>query len=90
MAPSLATLSMIFPSRYVMEVSKLRQQLDEAHLAWVTEWKLRQQAYVIENIRFAHNPQWNKQIFSLQAARDGKIWFWRPTRIFVMFGGMSV
>lgn len=89
MAPSLATLSMIFPSRYVMEVSKLRQQLDAAHFAWATEWR-RQQEYVAENIRFAHDPDWNKRIFSLQAARDGKIWFWRPTRILVAFGGLSI
>jgi hypothetical protein len=90
MAGHLTSFTIVFPSRYVMEVSKLRQQLDEAHLAWATEWKQRQQEYVIENIRFAHNPRWNKQIFSLQAARDGKIWFWRPTRIFVAFGGLSV
>jgi hypothetical protein len=63
-------------------VSKLRQQLDEAHLAWSTEWKARQSDFTIENIRFVHDPLWSKRIFSLQAARDGEVWFWRATRVF--------
>ena len=29
----------LFPRPYTVEVSKLRQQLDEAHLAWSIEWK---------------------------------------------------
>jgi hypothetical protein len=32
-------LRILFPQPYVVEVSKLRQQLDEAHLAWATEWR---------------------------------------------------
>jgi len=63
--------SILFPSGYSLEVSKLRQQLDEAHLAWATERKRRQAEFKIENIRFAHDPHWNKRFFSLQAARDG-------------------
>jgi hypothetical protein len=70
-------LRIIFPYPYQIEVSKLRQQLNEAHLAWVTEWRARQQEFQIENIRFSHDPLWNKRIFSLQAAHDGEIWFWR-------------
>ena len=76
-------LNTIFPSPYQVEVSQLRQQLDQAHLAWVVEWKARQDAYKIENIRFSHDPDWNKRFFSLQAARNGETWFWRATHIFV-------
>jgi hypothetical protein len=65
----------LFPSSYSINVSKLRQQLDEAHLAWSKEWKARQTDFRIENIRFVHDPLWNKRIFSLQAARDGETWF---------------
>ena len=65
----------IFPIPYQIEVSKLRQQLNEAHLAWAKEWKARQEEFKIENIRFAHDPLWNKRIFSLQAAQDGSSWF---------------
>jgi hypothetical protein len=50
----------------------------------------RQAAFVIENVRFAHDPDWNKRIFSLQAARDGETWVWRVTHMIVMFGGMSI
>lgn len=81
---------LLFPSSYSIKVSKLRQQLDEAHLAWTKEWKIRQTEFNIENIRFVHDPLWNKRIFSLQAARDGETWFWQATHAFVLFGGSSI
>jgi len=31
------------------------------------EWKARQADFKIENIRFIHDPLWNKRMFSLQA-----------------------
>ena len=84
------TFRILFPSSYSIEVSKLRQQLDEAHLAWAKEWKRRQADFKIENIRFVHDPLWNKRFFSLQAARDGETWFWQATRMIVVFGGLSI
>ena len=80
----------LFPYPYRAEVSKLRQQLDEAHLAWAKQWKVQQSDFKIENIRFAHDPHWNKRIFSLQAAHDGKIWFWRATHVFAGWGVLSI
>jgi hypothetical protein len=80
----------LFPSSYSIEVSKLRQQLDEAHLAWSKEWKKRPLDFKIENIRFRHDPRWNKRIFSLQAARDGETWLWQATHVLVLFGGFSI
>ena len=84
------SLRIIFPSSYSVEVSKLRQQLDEAHFAWAKQWKQRQADFKIENIRFTHDPHWNKRIFSLQAAHDGETWFWRATHSIVMFGVLSI
>ena len=80
----------VFPRTYQIEVSRLRQQLDEAHLAWVTEWKIRQSEYRIENIRFQHDPHWNKRTFSLQAARDGGTLFWRATHVLVTWAMTSI
>lgn len=85
-----ASLRILFPAPYRVEISRLRQQLEEAHFAWVTEWKRQQADFVIENIRFAHDPLWNKRFFSLQAARDGEGWFWQTTHTIVFFGGLSV
>jgi hypothetical protein len=85
-----SSFSILFPSSYSIEVSKLRQQLDEAHLAWSKEWKQRYSDFKIENIRFTHDPRWNKRIFSLQAARDGETWFWQATHVIVLFGGFSI
>jgi hypothetical protein len=83
-------LQILFPQPYQIEVSRLRQQLDEAHLAWVKEWKQRQAEFKIENIRFRHDPLWKKRIFSIQAARDGDIWFWRATRVILGWGVASI
>jgi hypothetical protein len=84
------TYDILFPSSYSVEVSKLRQQLDEAHLAWSKEWKERQADFKIENIRFVHDPGWNKRFFSLQAARDGETWFWQATHMVVLVGVSSI
>jgi hypothetical protein len=83
-------LQVLFPQPYQIEVSKLRQQLEEAHLAWVAEWKQRQAELKLENIRFRHDPLWKKRIFSIQAARDGDIWFWRATRVILGWGIASI
>jgi hypothetical protein len=83
-------LQVLFPQPYQIEVSKLRQQLEEAHLAWVAEWKQRQAEFKLENIRFRHDPLWKKRIFSIQAARDGDIWFWRATRVILGWGIASI
>jgi hypothetical protein len=90
MIGSSMAFSILFPSSYSIEVTRLRQQLDEAHLAWAIAWKQRQQDFKLENIRFVHDPSWDKKFFSLQAARDGKTLFWRATRIIVVFGGSSI
>ena len=83
-------LQVLFPQPYQIEVSRLRQQLEEAHLAWVAEWRQRQAEFKLENIRFRHDPLWKKRIFSIQAARDGDIWFWRATRVILGWGVASI
>jgi len=83
-------LRAIFPQRYLVEVSKLRQQLDEAHLAWATEWRRQQLDFKIENIRFIHDPGWNKRLFSLQAAHDGRGLFWGTVHVVAGWGAMSI
>ena len=90
MIGSSLTFSILFPSSYSIEVTKLRQQLDEAHLAWAKEWKQRLDDFKLENIRFVHDVSWNKRFFSLQAARDGGHWFWQATHTIVVFGGFSI
>ena len=88
----------IFPYPYQVEVTRLRQteffklrrQLDQVHLAWVSEWKRKQDDFKIENIRFRHDPYWNKRILSLQAARDGNTWFWRATGVLLGWGVASI
>lgn len=80
----------LFPHPYQVEVSKLRQQLDEAHLAWAREWKQQQADFRIENIRFTHDPHWNKRFFSLQAAHDGETWFWSDVHVVAGWGVLSI
>jgi len=91
----------IFPYPYQIEVSRLlqaeyfqfRRQLEQVHLTWATEWKARQSDFQIENIRFQHDPGWNRRIFSIQAAHDGTNFFWGAARVLVVwdvFGPLAV
>jgi hypothetical protein len=52
--------------------------------------KREQLDFRIENIRFVHDPNWNKRFFSLQSARDGGNWFWQVTHSLVIFETLSV
>lgn len=89
----IAMFRAIFPYPYQIEVSRLRQtefskirrHLEQVHLAWATEWKARQSDFQIENIRFQHDPNWNRRIFSIQAAHDGTNFFWGAVRVLVVW-----
>ena len=80
-------ISVLFPSGYRVEVSKLRQQLDEAHFSWWEEWKMQQPDFVVENIRFKHVEGWNRKVFSIQSAHDLNHWIWKATAVAWMSGG---
>ncbi len=83
-------LNIILPSGYQVEVSHLRQQLDQAHFAWRAQWKAQQADFKIENIRFRHVPGWNRKVFSLQSAHDGGHWIWKATRVFMTMSGQLI
>jgi hypothetical protein len=83
-------VNILFPSGYYVEVSKLRQQLDQAHLAWWKEWQDSQPKFAIENIRFEHDPLWNKRFFSIQSAHDLNHWVWKATSVIWMGMGGSI
>lgn len=74
-------INIILPSGYQVEISRLRQQLDEAHFAWWKEWKSQQPDFKIENIRHKHDPQWRNRAFSIQSAHDHNHWIWKATHI---------
>jgi hypothetical protein len=72
----------LFPSAYRIEHTRLRQALEEAHHAWWKQWRAqRELAFVIENIRFEHDPGWRHRFFSIQSAHDANHWAWKATRI---------
>lgn len=72
----------LFPSPYQIEHKALRQSLEEAHQAWWTQWSARRQLdFIIENIRFEHDPGWRNHFFSIQSAHDANHWAWKATRI---------
>lgn len=83
-------MQVLFPSGYVVEISKLRKQLDEAHYAWWSEWKASQPEFKIENIRFQHVDGWNRKVFSIQSAHDANHWVWKATRVVWLGMGGSI
>jgi hypothetical protein len=83
-------LNILFPSGYRVEVSKLHQQLDQAHYAFWSEWKTQQSEFKIENIRFKHDPNWDKRFLSIQSAHDANHLIWKATRVVWMSMGGSI
>ena len=57
------SFQILFPAPYSIEVSRLRQQLEDAHLAWTIDWQRQQLDFSIENIRFAHDPELEQAVF---------------------------
>jgi hypothetical protein len=55
-----------------------------------TEWKQPQADFKIENIRFTHDPHWNKRVFNLWAAHDGETWLWSGVRVVATWGVLSI
>jgi hypothetical protein len=80
----------MFPSHYQIHYEHLRQHLDEAHTAWWKEWKAQQPDFVIENIRFEHDPNWNKRFLSIQSAHDGNHLIWKATKVVASMFGTAV
>jgi hypothetical protein len=80
----------LFPQAYQIEVSKLRQQLDEAHVAWWKEWKEQQPPFTPENIRFEYRQGWRTRFFSIQSAHDGGHWIWKATKVVWVTAGGSL
>jgi hypothetical protein len=76
--------------RYQVEISRLRQRLDEAHFAFWKEWKASQPDFKIENVRFRHDPTWRTKFWSIQSAHDGNHLIWKATRVFLMATGQLI
>ena len=74
-------MTIIFPSGYSVEIGQLRQQLDQAHFAFWQEWKASEPEFKIENIRFNHDPLWDKRFLSIQCAHSGNHWIWKATSV---------
>lgn len=82
-------MNIIFPSGYRVEVSHLRQQLEQAHHAWWVEWKANQPEFKIENVRFDHVTGWDRRFFSIQSCHSGHHWIWKATRVVWMSMGAA-
>lgn len=82
--------NLLFPAYYRVEIPQLRRQLDQAHFAWWKEWEAQQPDFVIENIRFKHDPEWKAKLFSIQSAHDGNHWIWKATHVYTRFFALTV
>ncbi len=83
-------MNILFPSGHRVEVSRLRQQLDEAHFAWQKEWAAHQAEFKLENVRFRHDPEWRHRFFSIQSAHSGNHSIWKATRVVWMSMGGAI
>lgn len=81
--------SMLFPLRYQID---LRRQADFGPLYY--QWRMAKDAvepkFIIENIEFEHDPNWNTRFLSIQSAHDGAHSIWRATRIVWFAVGLGI
>lgn len=65
----------------IYDENRLRLLFEEAYRNWYDKKIASEPKFVIENVRFEHDPHWRNQFFSLTCAREGNHWFWRATKV---------
>lgn len=55
---------------------------------WKQEKEASQPKFVIENIRFPHDPLWASRLMSIQSAHDGNHFVWRAGRPLMMLAAL--
>lgn len=53
---------------------QLVRLINSQYQIWKQEKAASEPQYVIENIRFKHNPEWRNRFWSIQATHDCKHW----------------
>lgn len=80
-------MSIIIPVIQTAEIERLQQaKILSLYEIWRSEYEARQPKFIVENIRFHHDPYWRNRTFSIQNARDGNSWFWKATHVVVRIG----
>ena len=79
--PAADILGLIVP--YIVRVD-VKFDAEWLYHEWRRGWEQAQPEFVIENIRFDHDPEWRYRLFSLQSAHDGNHWFWKATKVVMM------
>jgi hypothetical protein len=81
----------IFPQRYQVQIEqRLQAQIAKLYCNWREDYDRHHPAPPIENVRFAHNPAWRYQFFSIQSARDANHIIWKATRVALAVVGGSI
>jgi hypothetical protein len=60
---------------------QVEQQFAKLYLQWRIEWEKQQPPFVIENVRFTHDPEWQQQFVSIQCAHNLDHWAWKATAV---------
>lgn len=67
------------PARYYRE--EYRVDFVELYADWRQKKAATEPEFVIENIRFDHDPNWRNKFFSIQSAHDHNHWVWKVTAV---------
>jgi len=67
---------------YLVQLIRVQYQI------WREEKEAKEPQFVIENVRFEHDPLWRYRFMSIQSARDGNHPVWKVVR--VVFTAASV
>jgi hypothetical protein len=58
-----------------------QHEFGELYRQWRVEYEARQPQFIIENIRFEHDPDWRNNVASIQCAHDLNHWVWKATAV---------
>lgn len=65
--------NVIIPAPPVADIERLIRSQYEI---WRTEYLATLPKFKIENVRFRHDPKWNKRFWSITYIRSGESYFW--------------
>lgn len=70
---------------------ELQRHIDSLWRQYKAEYEKSLSSYEIENVRFTHDPEWRQRLFSIQAAHDCDLPFWKGIRVvFVLSSAAGV
>jgi hypothetical protein len=68
---------------------RLVKHIRDQYQLWREEKERREPPFVVENVRFEHDPDWRSGFFSIQSARDCGHLGWQAVRVLYLGAALA-